>query len=340
MNMNPLREKYMEEIAEHLKFKAFSNRVDANANDFNFTNADEAFFAELLNLTFNYNLLKTELIQRNYPAIDLIDGNNKIIIQVTYSIDHDKLEHSMNHKVIEKYSGYTFIYFYTGSSDIRSYKKSSRKLENIYNLNFSRDNNIFATEDIIFKISNIVDTKCLKQIRDLFPENRLIEPRKISSQLTKVINILKGIKRIFESSSDFEEDIMMYDIQEKINYNNLVHYEGIVSKYTTYRALLQDNDGIYKISYEEVSITPREIYSKIKTYYIQAMVNDNPDSKIPRNGDKIFVVVFNAIKNDVKASKEYDEIEEELLDDCLYIILIDAFVECKWFVKPPRKETS
>jgi len=338
MNMNPLREKYIEEITEHLKFKAFSNRVDANANDFNFTNADEAFFAELLNLLFNYELSKTELINRNYPAIDLVDDSKKVIVQVTYSIDHAKLEHSMNHEIIEQYSGYTFIYFYTGDEDINSFKKSQRKIENTYNLKFTRNDNIFSTSDIIFKISNIADTKCLKRIRDLFPDKHQLEPRRISSQLTKVINILKGIKRPYELSSVFEEDFMTYDIEVKINHNNLVHYEDVVSQYISYRALLQDDDGIYKISHEEVSVTPKEIYSKIKTYYRQAMVNENPDSKIPRNGDKIFIAVFDEIKNDVRASKEYDEIEEELLDDCLYIILVDAFVECKWFVKPPKNE--
>ena len=338
MNMTPLNKKYIEEVKEFLKFKAFSNRIDANANDFNFTNADEAFFAELLNLIYSYNLSKTELIKKNYPAIDLIDNDNKIIVQVTYSIDHEKLEHSMNHEVIEQYSDYTFIYFYTGANDISPFKKSQRKLENSYNLNFTRNENIFAIEDIIFAISNITNTKRLKQLRNLFPEEHLLDTKKISSQLTKVINILKGLKRHFELSANFEEDIMTYDIQEKINHNNLVHYEEIVSSYSSYRALLQNNDGIYKISHEEVSITPREIYSKIKTYYTQAMVDYNPDSKVPRNGDKIFIAVFNAVKDDIRASKEYDEIEEELLDDCLYIILVDAFIECKWFVKPSKNE--
>ena len=43
MDLTPLRNKYVEDIVDYLKFKVFSNRVDANANDFNFTGADEAF---------------------------------------------------------------------------------------------------------------------------------------------------------------------------------------------------------------------------------------------------------------------------------------------------------
>lgn len=327
----------MEEIAEYLKFKVFSNRVDADANDFGFTNADESFFAELLNLTFNYSLSKTEKIKRNYPAIDLVDNHNKIIVQVTYSIDHEKLEKSMNHDVIKQYNGYKYIYFYTGAADISSFKMSQRKLVNSHNLNFTRNKNILAIEDILFALSNLTNTQRLKQIRDLFPEVQFLETHKISSQLAKVINILKSIKRTFEASANFEEEIMTYEIQQKIDYNNLVHYEDIVSKYASYCALLQDDDGLYKISYEEVNVTPREIYNKIKTYYTEAMINNNHDNKIPRNGDKIFISVFEAIKNDVRRSKEYDELEEELLDDCLYIILVDAFVACKWFVKPPKE---
>jgi len=335
--MNPLREKYVEDIKDSLKFKVLSNRIDANTNDFSFTSKDEAFFAELLNLIFDYNLSKTELIKKNYPAIDLVDDTNKIIIQVTYSINNDKLKQSISHGVIAQYTGYKFIYFYTGDKDISSFKRSIKQIENPYNLSFKRSKNIIAVEDIIFEISNIVDTYRLKKIRSLFPEEHLLESKKISSQLTKVINILKGIKRSFEMSVSYEEDVIAHDIQEKIDYNNLFHYEDTVSRYTSYRALLQADDGIYKISYEEVNITPSEIYSKIKTYYRQAMVSNNPNSRIPRNGDKIFIDVFEAIKNDIRTSTEYAGIEEELLDDCLYIILVDAFVECKWFAKPPNK---
>ena len=339
MNMNPLRKKYVEEISDALKYKAFSNRVDAGANDFNFTRADEAFFAELLNFIFNYELSATELIKKNYPAIDLVDNMNKVIVQVTYSIGNDKLQHSISHKIIQQYTGYTFIYFYTGDEDLNDFKNKSNQIANPYALKFTRSKNIFGISDIISKISNDanISTYTLSKIRDLFPKTPLTEVAKIHSQLTKVINILKVIKRNFDiSTSSSEHDVSKYDIPNKINYNNLIHYEECISEYSPYRDLLQGDDGIYKISYEEVSIVPKEIYSKIKTYYIEAMINYNPNEKVAKNGDEIFISVFSAIKKDIKSSQEYEKVEEELLDDCLYIILIDAFIECKWFVKPPK----
>lgn len=340
--MSVVRYKLLEEIQEALVSKGFSNYIKASAGDYSFTKNDEAFFAELLNLILDYNLVKTETLKKDYPAIDLFDKESKVIAQVTYSIDNKKLEDSMTHKIIENYKGYKFFYIYIGteSEKFKNFKRSKKELSNPFNLVFSREENLIDSGDLYNKISNITDTKKLQKIRDLFDYEKNLNSQKISTHLSKVVNILKSTKNNLNKDIFDYEKINEFNIQEKINYNNLIHYDRKVREYSKFRNLLQGTNGVYKISAQESRITAREVYNKIETYYIRAMTELNPGKKIAVDGDKVFINVFDNAKKDIKNSREYENIEDETLEDCIYIILVDAFLECKWFERPPKKEEN
>ena len=73
----------------------------------------ENIFMHILNDVFDWNLHNANLIQENFPAIDLVDDTNKIVVQVTSTTATDKLRNTIEkfHK-LEEYNDYQLKIFY------------------------------------------------------------------------------------------------------------------------------------------------------------------------------------------------------------------------------------
>jgi len=80
----------------------------------------EYIFMHLLNDAFGYNFINANDIKRDFPAIDLIDTTNEIVMQVTSSTSADKVRKSTIEKFQElvkedayrKYADYKVMMFY------------------------------------------------------------------------------------------------------------------------------------------------------------------------------------------------------------------------------------
>jgi hypothetical protein len=76
-------------LAHEVELKTSLNLTDININA-------EFFFCTLLNLIYNYSLVNANTITANAKAIDLIDLNNRIAIQVTSTSDFKKIKHTID----------------------------------------------------------------------------------------------------------------------------------------------------------------------------------------------------------------------------------------------------
>jgi hypothetical protein len=77
------RSHYFNYIEEKITILAsrIENRGKINLLDLNIYS--ETFFADLLNVLFDYQLVNLNIIKQNVEGIDLVDKKNKVIAQVS-----------------------------------------------------------------------------------------------------------------------------------------------------------------------------------------------------------------------------------------------------------------
>jgi len=73
----------------------------------------EDIFIHILNDVYDLSLKNANKLQENFPAIDLVDDLNKIVIQVTSTITAEKVRSTIKKfKQLKQYSGYQLQFFY------------------------------------------------------------------------------------------------------------------------------------------------------------------------------------------------------------------------------------
>jgi tetratricopeptide (TPR) repeat protein len=98
--------------------------IDNKAGLFDINKIVEDIFMHILNDTYGWNLKNANLIKENFPAVDLIDDTNKIVIQVTSTIDTTKLKNTIDKfSKLDDYSEYKLKIFYI--KDKPKFQKSS-----------------------------------------------------------------------------------------------------------------------------------------------------------------------------------------------------------------------
>ena len=89
------REVYLRNITDSLALlsQQISLRNAINLYDINIV--AESFYADLLNLIWDYNLINLNTVKKNAPGIDLVDGSKRISIQVTSDNSSSKIKHTI-----------------------------------------------------------------------------------------------------------------------------------------------------------------------------------------------------------------------------------------------------
>ena len=100
-------------------------KLDNIAGYYNINILLEDVVAKLLNIIFDYELINANRIEKNYPAIDLIDEDKRIAVQVTSDNGYDKIND-------------TFIKFKSSKKDlpkkvdnVKFFKKNKKHLKKI-----------------------------------------------------------------------------------------------------------------------------------------------------------------------------------------------------------------
>ncbi len=146
----------------------------------------QTFFAELTNLIFGYQLKNINIYERNAKAIDLIDTENKIIVQVSSNNSKVKVQSSLD-GIKEEYKkkNYHFI-FISISREAAHLKRQSFKIPE--GIIFDPKNDCFDNHTLITHIVS-KGNECIKKVSDYLNETVVYKERNSSDDNELKTNI-------------------------------------------------------------------------------------------------------------------------------------------------------
>ena len=278
----------------------------------------ETFYRDFFNVLFDWKLENLNESKQNVEAIDLIDSTNKIIIQVSATCTKDKINSALNKKIIEKYKDYNFK-FISISKDANNLRKNN--YTNVYHIFFNPINDIYDTNSILKKILSLnIDNQ--KKIYNFIKKElgQEIDIEKLDSNLATVINILSK-----ESLDKNDQSIAIdnFEIERKISFNNLNTAKYTIEEYGIYHNRIDEVYSEYDMSGVNKS---SPVLATIRKEYIKNI-------KIKKE-DELFFTVIDNIQKKIIQSANFIKIPMDVLDVCVNILVVDAFIRCKIFENP------
>jgi hypothetical protein len=314
MNRNP----YFDYIDRQLHVNAHRIKTAGKLNLLNLHGHSEDFYLHFFNLLYEYNLVNLNDHLQNVEAIDLIDHDNKIIIQVSATCTKQKLEKTLEKQIFKQYLNYSFkfISISKDASDLRT-----KSFKNPHSITFNPDRDIYDLTFILRNIKSLAVPK-MKEVYELMKTELggEVDIIKLDSNLAMVINVLAT--QIWDDSNK-SESINIFEIERKIKYNELevakttieeysLFYEKVNSKYAEF-----DSWGLNKSN---------SVLASVKREYINL--------KNKQNADGIFLNIIENIKKKVLESPNFEQIPIDELELCVDILVVDAFIRCKIFENP------
>ena len=256
-------------------------------------------------------------VKQNIEAIDLIDINNKIIIQVSATATKQKIDSTLG-KDLSLYKGFKFkfISISKDASDLRT-----KTFSNPHNLKFIAKNDIYDITSILNIIGAmaIVDQKEVYEFikKELGSE---IDTVKVETNLASIINVL--------ASENWDPglskpEINPYEISRKIDYNNLSKAISIIDDYKIWHTRL---DKIYLEFDKSGNNKSNSVLDSIRKEYIVNL------SEL--DDDVLFFKIIDSVLIKIQQSKNYQVIPYDELELCVNILTVDAFIRCKIFKNP------
>jgi hypothetical protein len=314
-----IRQRYFNCIEEKLNILAYRIETRGKLNIVDLNIHSETFYQLFFNKLFQWELMNMNIEIQNAEAIDLIDRKNKIIIQVSSTATKEKIEKALK-KDLSSYDNFCFK-FISISKDAE--KLRGIKFINTKNITFDPKSDIFDIP-FILKIINNLDTDSLKNMyefvmKELEPASGL-NPQNIQTNLATIINIL--------SKENWEKDkeniqIIPYDIDRKIDYNNLSTSRDIIEEYKIHYNRV---DSIYSEFNKEGVNKSKSVLDFIRREYFEhkGLLND----------DELFSKIVTSVVDRIEMSSNYIHIPFDELELCVSILVVDAFMRCRIFENP------
>ena len=316
---------YMDFIEEHLYVLQRRIILRSELNILNLNLRAEDFYRELFNVIYGYNLINANVLEQNASSIDLIDYDNKVIIQVTCTVSKTKIESTLSKSILEeKYLDYTIYFVFIGHG---AKKLIGKKYNNPYKVNFDSEKNIFDN-DIILKKINSLNIDNMKSVYDVVVKYLKLENVtriKLNSLLPKVIKAILGTYEN-EDLPEIINDVKAFEISEKIKYNNLEESCDVINAWAPYEycmtKIYNEFDSSGRLKSVSLLMKFSRKYRELKNKYNDA--------------DEVFFEIIRSLKEELVNDMELlqAKITEEELETCIEIIVVDAFIRCKIFNKP------
>ena len=316
------RTKYYNYIDE--KLHTLSQRIITNGklNMLHLHMHSESFYQHFFNLLYGYDLKNLNESSQNVEAIDLIDDDKKIVIQVSSTATKQKIESSLNKKLIKKYTNYTFKF-------ISIAKDTKDLIEILTKKDYKNPHKIkFHPNKDIYDITSILNTILLADIakqREIyqFIKKELgseVDIVKLESNLATVINILA--KEKWDEANKYDSP-NFFEIERKITYNELDSAQSIIEEYQIYYGKVDKKyselDSLGHNKSNSVLATIKREYSKLKKQ---------------QTSDDVFFLIIEKIQEKILKSANYVQIPIDELELCIDILVVDAFIRCKIFENP------
>jgi hypothetical protein len=312
------RATYFSYIEEKLNILAVRVNSRGRLNILDLHGHAENFYRELLNELYGWSLANINTKSHNVESIDLIDDGNKIVIQISATNTKKKIEDSLSKYTISRYKNYTFK-FVSIANNADNLRRDT--FGNPHRIKFTPTDDIIDKNSILNEIDNL-EIDRLKKIYELIKKELVAEPDivKLESNLAAVINILS--KENFDTPIEIE--INSYEIDRKIEFNKLSYSKKIIYDLKLYIGIV---DRIYK-EFDSLGVNKsRSVLSTIRHEYIKTECEQLSD-------DKLFLEIIDKIIDKVKKSPNNRVDTEEELEQCVNILVVDAFIRCKIFNNP------
>ena len=145
--------------------------LDNEIGHFDINKIVEDIYMHILNDVYGWDLKNANLLKENFPAIDLIDEKNMIVIQVTSTTDTTKLRGTIEkfNNLDDKYSIYDLKMFYI--KDKPNFNSAS--LEE-FEKNGVEKSDLLGIKDILHEVQSDVDVsdKLYETLQKLFDDTK------------------------------------------------------------------------------------------------------------------------------------------------------------------------
>ncbi|MGL5255449.1 MAG: SMEK domain-containing protein [Proteocatella sp.] len=228
---------YFKSIAENLALLSQQVELLNAVNLYDINIVAEDFFTELLNLIFDYKLKNANVIEKNAPAIDLIDEENKISIQVTSENSSTKIKHTIyeyiTNRSYEKYERLIVLIL----TRKRNYS-SSFETNNLFV--FDKEKDILDVKDLVKYIRGL-DSEKIRIIHDFLERelcNKVYSIKETqSNEIDTIIDLIEYISKHKEVKKKIDVEI---DPEYKIYKRFKDFSQRLIFEYTTLYPLYGD----------------------------------------------------------------------------------------------------
>ena len=312
------RQSLFDYIEEHLIVLARRVETRGKLNILDLHLHSENFYRDFLNLLYGWKLENLNKVNQNVEAIDLIDNTNKIVIQVSSTNTKQKIEGALGKGSMANYKGWSFKFISIAHSTSNLCTKT---FSNPHSLVFSPTTDIIDVDFLVREIVGLTIDK-LQEV-EAFIRKELgndVTSTVIESDLTRIITMLAQVDWSTFDQIKLDND---FQIDTKIDHNNLVKSKAIVKEYNIWQNSVSriysafDAEGINKSIF---------VLQKIRSFYLEHYYE--------LKGDDLFDAVRNDVKTEIRKHSISGELTKESIDICSDIIVVDAFIRCRIFENP------
>ena len=224
------KEVYLKNIAENLALLSREVSILNAVNLYDINIIAEDFFPGLLNLIYGYELKNANHLEKNAPAIDLIDQKNRIAVQVTSDNSSTKIKHT-----IEEFNKSQAYHFYDRLVVLilTQKKKYSSNFDTQGLFSFEKARDIWDVEKLIKDIREL-ETAQIKNVSDYLSEelyNKYYSVRETQAgEVDTIIDLIEYISQHRKVNKDRETTV---DPEYKI-YKRFKNFaDKLITEYTT-----------------------------------------------------------------------------------------------------------
>jgi hypothetical protein len=232
------KEIYLKNVAESLALLSKQVELLNAVNLYDINIIAEDFFTELLNLIFGYKLKNVNVVEKNAPAIDLIDEENKISIQVTSDNSSTKIKHTIHeyidNKAYEKYDRLIVLI-------LTRKKKYSKPFDTNNTFIFNKESDILDVKDLV-KFVRGLEIEKIRSINDFLGRELCDKVYSVketqANEIDTIIDLIEYISKHKEVKKKIDVEI---DPEYKIFKRFKDFAERLISEYTTLYTLYGDS---------------------------------------------------------------------------------------------------
>ena len=309
-------EKRLSWLATRLELRGALNILDLNIHA-------ENFYIHFFKVLFGWELDWLGAIDPHAQAIDLVDKEQQLIVQVSATATKQKISSALS-KVDAQYRGWQFKFVAIAKPN-NQLRKQTYTIP--HDLKFAPAHDIYDCASLLAKICALPSDHIVS-VDEFLKSQLFIEPEisRVESNLSTIIKLLAAEDW---SSQTAPIQTIPYEIPSKIAYNGLHRSRDLIDDYKVHYHRL---DRLYAEYDHQGRNKSLSIRNGIRSEYQKLDESLSPDDK--------FFATISKVQKRVLASANHGQIPDEELEMSVGILVVDAFIRCKIFKNPEEDRAN